>query len=62
MASAAVEVPTGGPTGPYFAEERKGWHGYVEWEDYPEKRAEAARILATHDFAHVSFPPAVIKP
>lgn len=53
-----VQVPVEIPVTrvePYFAEERKGWHGYVEWEDYPEKRAEAARILATHDFAHVSL-------
>lgn len=42
------------PTGPYFPEERKGWHGYIEWEDYPEKRVEAAHILESHSFAHVS--------
>lgn len=29
-----------------FAEEFPGWRGYVEWEDYPEKRAIAADILA----------------
>lgn len=46
------------PTGPYFPEERKGWHGYIEWEDYPEKRVEAAQILESHSFAHVSL----IKP
>jgi sulfite oxidase len=35
---------------PFFAEERKGWKGYVEWEDYPEKKEEAAKILAKYDF------------
>lgn len=35
-----------------FAEERPGWGGYIEWENYPEKKAKAAAILARH-----SFPP-----
>jgi hypothetical protein len=39
---------------PFFAEERKGWKGYVEWEDYPEKKEEAAKILAKYDFPVVS--------
>ncbi|KAI9815314.1 MAG: hypothetical protein M1827_002794 [Pycnora praestabilis] len=34
----------------FFEEERKGWHGYIEWEKYPEKKAEAAKILAAYDF------------
>lgn len=38
----------------YFAEEQKGWHGYVEWEKYPEKAKRAAEILAKHNFASVS--------
>lgn len=50
---ASVEVRTDGTMGPYFPEEREGWHGYIEWEKYPEKRAEAARILAKHKFASV---------
>jgi sulfite oxidase len=33
-----------------FKEEREGWHGYVEWEDYPEKKEKAAAILAQHEF------------
>jgi len=33
-----------------FAEELPGWEGYVEWEDYPEKKAKAAAILAKHTF------------
>ncbi|KUI74367.1 Sulfite oxidase, mitochondrial [Cytospora mali] len=35
---------------PYFAEERAGWKGYVEWEKYPEKKKEAETILAKYDF------------
>lgn len=33
-----------------FAEEISGWHGYIEWEAYPTKRAKAAEILARHEF------------
>jgi sulfite oxidase len=33
-------------------EERKGWHGYVEWEDYPEKKARAHKR-----FQRFKFPP-----
>jgi len=33
-----------------FAEERPGWKGYVEWEKYPEKKAQGAAILASHKF------------
>ncbi|KAF2794327.1 molybdopterin binding oxidoreductase [Melanomma pulvis-pyrius CBS 109.77] len=35
---------------PLFPEERPGWKGYVEWERYPEKKEEAAQILAKYDF------------
>lgn len=42
------------PKNVYFAEEHPGWHGYVEWEDYPEKRAEASEILKNYDFPPVS--------
>ncbi|KAF4552288.1 Oxidoreductase molybdopterin-binding domain-containing protein [Elsinoe fawcettii] len=35
---------------PYFAEEREGWKGYVEWEKYPEKKEQAQDILAKYDF------------
>jgi hypothetical protein len=38
---------------PYFAEERKGWKGYVEWEKYPEKKRKAAEILNQYDFPEV---------
>ncbi|KAL2355352.1 hypothetical protein BJ546DRAFT_1060373 [Cryomyces antarcticus] len=34
----------------YFPEERAGWKGYIEWEDYPEKKKKAAKILAQYDF------------
>ncbi|KAF7556951.1 hypothetical protein G7Z17_g1071 [Cylindrodendrum hubeiense] len=33
-------------------EERKGWKGYVEWEDYPEKKSNARQR-----FAQFKFPP-----
>lgn len=33
-------------------EERDGWKGYVEWEDYPEKKARAHRR-----FLRYKFPP-----
>lgn len=33
-----------------FAEETKGWKGYIEWERYPEKKAQAAAILARFKF------------
>lgn len=37
-------------TAPYFAEERPGWKGYVEWEKYPEKKAEAEKVLSQYNF------------
>lgn len=39
---------------PFFPEERKGWKGYIEWERHPEKKQEAAKILAQYDFPVVS--------
>lgn len=35
---------------PVFAEERKGWGGYIEWEKYPEKKKQAEEVLANYDF------------
>ncbi|KAI4909149.1 hypothetical protein J4E85_011621 [Alternaria conjuncta] len=35
---------------PNFPEEREGWKGYIEWERYPEKKKQAAEILAKYDF------------
>ncbi|PSK55892.1 Sulfite oxidase [Elsinoe australis] len=35
---------------PYFAEEREGWKGYIEWEKYPEKAKQAQEILAKYTF------------
>ncbi|OQE24234.1 hypothetical protein PENFLA_c010G07377 [Penicillium flavigenum] len=34
-----------------FAREKPGWTGYVEWEDYPEKKAKAHEILTSQTFA-----------
>jgi hypothetical protein len=39
---------------PYFEEEREGWKGYIEWEKYPEKKKQAAEIMAKYDFPVVS--------
>lgn len=39
-------------SGVVFEEERPGWNGYIEWEDYPEKKAQAAAR-----FAKFKFPP-----
>ncbi|KAK0653829.1 Sulfite oxidase [Lasiodiplodia hormozganensis] len=35
---------------PFFAEEREGWKGYIEWENYPEKKKQAAEVLARSKF------------
>lgn len=41
---------------PSFEEERPGWKGYIEWERYPEKKNQAAEVLARYDFPVVSSP------
>jgi len=33
----------------------KGWHGYVEWEKYPERKAAVKAFLKEFDFPGVSF-------
>ncbi|KAJ5669695.1 hypothetical protein N7462_010765 [Penicillium macrosclerotiorum] len=33
-----------------FARERVGWKGYVEWENYPEKKSKAHKILTSQTF------------
>lgn len=33
-----------------FAEEKAGWKGYVEWEKYPEKKKQGAKVLAQYQF------------
>ena len=38
---------------PHFVEELEGWHGYIEWEKYPEKQKKAAELLAQYKFAPV---------
>jgi sulfite oxidase len=32
-----------------FKEERDGWEGYVEWENYPEKKSKANKILSSQN-------------
>ncbi|GME33781.1 Sulfite oxidase [Neofusicoccum parvum] len=46
----ALPSEQSGKDAPFFAEEREGWKGYIEWEDYPEKKKQAAEILARHKF------------
>jgi sulfite oxidase len=36
-----------------FAEERLGWSGYVEWEDYSEKKALASKVLRANKFTPI---------
>ncbi|KEY68513.1 hypothetical protein S7711_08365 [Stachybotrys chartarum IBT 7711] len=51
----AAELRPGAPDDdPDFVvrEEREGWKGYVEWEDYPDKKEQARRR-----FARYRFPP-----
>lgn len=48
---AKTDIP--GNANVFFKEEREGWHGYVEWEKYPEKKREAAEILKQHTFDEV---------
>ncbi|KAL5452799.1 hypothetical protein PMIN06_005828 [Paraphaeosphaeria minitans] len=33
-----------------FTRERKGWVGFVEWENYPDKKAAAHKILTSQTF------------
>ncbi|KAK4676002.1 hypothetical protein QC764_508150 [Podospora pseudoanserina] len=35
---------------PHFAEEKEGWKGYVEWEEFPEKKKQAQEVLKRYDF------------
>ncbi|KAI1431043.1 sulfite oxidase [Xylaria sp. CBS 124048] len=52
---AAKAEPPAKPSKPKFngelaKDELPGWDGYVEWEDYPEKRKEAHEILISQTF------------
>lgn len=51
-------IPLREPNHPeaHFQEEAEGWHGYIEWEKYPEKKAQAAKILSQYAFEDVSIP------
>jgi len=31
-------------------EEKQGWHGYIEWEKYPDKKAAAHKVLSSKEF------------
>lgn len=45
----------------YFAEEREGWHGYIEWERYPEKKTATANILSQYAFDDVGLDNSVFR-
>lgn len=34
-------------------EERPGWHGYVEWEKYPERKQKAKEFMQEFEFPGV---------
>lgn len=36
-------------------EERAGWHGYIEWEKYPERKLKAMEYLRKFNFPPVSL-------
>lgn len=36
-------------------EEFPGWHGYVEWEKYPERKKEVKEYMKKFDFPGVSL-------
>ena len=36
-----------------FEEELPGWHGYVEWEKYPEKKTRAKELMKKFTFPSV---------
>jgi hypothetical protein len=38
---------------PCFEEEHDGWKGYIEWEAYKDKKAEAQKILSKYNFDKV---------
>ncbi|KAL7941887.1 Oxidoreductase, molybdopterin-binding domain-containing protein [Trichoderma barbatum] len=48
----STELRVGANDDPAFVvkEERKGWKDYVEWEEYPEKKARARKRFSQHTF------------
>jgi sulfite oxidase len=49
------EVPD--PEALGLTEELAGWHGYVEWEKYPERKKEVKEYMKKFDFPGVSLSP-----
>ncbi|KZV60509.1 molybdopterin binding oxidoreductase [Peniophora sp. CONT] len=47
---ALIKSPIPSSLSALFPEEKPGWHGYIEWERYPERKALARELLATHQF------------
>jgi sulfite oxidase len=46
------EIPD--PESLALEEELPGWHGYVEWEQYPEKKQKVKEFMKKFDFPGVS--------
>jgi len=40
-----------------LAEELKGWHGYIEWELYPERKEKIKEWMRKFEFPGVCFLP-----
>ncbi|KAJ7597459.1 molybdopterin binding oxidoreductase [Mycena floridula] len=51
--SPTMSEPTVPDVKALFAEEKLGWTGYVEWEDYPDKKAQARAILNATKFTPI---------
>jgi uncharacterized protein YfaQ (DUF2300 family) len=47
------EIPA--PESLALEEELPGWHGYVEWEQYPERKQKVKEFMKKFDFPGVSL-------
>ncbi|KAH9924353.1 sulfite oxidase mitochondrial precursor [Epithele typhae] len=47
------ETWKGTPLSQLFSENKLGWRGYVEWEDYPDRKVVATEILNTKKFTPI---------
>jgi len=48
------EIPS--PESLDLGEELPGWHGYIEWEQYPERKKRVKEFMKKFDFPGVSLP------
>jgi len=49
----SVAEYNGVPLNQLFAEEKQGWSGYVEWENYPDKKVIASEVLKRNKFTPI---------